>query len=421
MTPFLQLILAMAIIIAAAKAGGYLSYRLGQPSVLGELLVGVILGPTIINLLHIPYFADEHLPEVVHELAEVGVLFLMFLAGLELHLTDLLKSGRVSGFAGVSGVILPVLLGTGAGVLFQVSLEQSVFLGLILAATSVSISAQTLMELKVLRSRVGISLLGAAVFDDILVVLLLSIFTAIALSSGEINLLSVVWVIVKMIIFLGGAAGLGFWLLPKLSNRVTSLTISQGLTAFVVVIILLFGWAAEVLGGMAALTGAFLAGLVLARSPVRERIENAIGIIAFGLFVPIFFVDIGLSTNARMLFGANFWFFASITIVAVISKIIGAGLGGIWGGLPRREALQLGIGMMSRGEVGLIVASVGVTSGLINEDLFSAVVGVVIVTTLLTPPLLRLSFQTPAAQKRKEPASAVSNPTSENTNPEGEG
>ena len=172
---------------------------------------------------------------------------------------------------------------------------------------------------------------------------------------------------------------------------------------------------------MAALTGAFLAGLVLARSPVRERIENAIGIIAFGLFVPIFFVDIGLSTNARMLFGANFWFFASITIVAVISKIIGAGLGGIWGGLPRREALQLGIGMMSRGEVGLIVASVGVTSGLINEDLFSAVVGVVIFTTLLTPPLLRLSFQTPAAQKRKEPASAVSNPTSENTNPEGEG
>jgi len=140
---------------------------------------------------------------------------------------------------------------------------------------------------------------------------------------------------------------------------------------------------------------AFLAGLALSRSPVKERIESAINVIAFSFFVPIFFVNIGLSTNARDLAGENFWFFVVITIVAIIGKVAGAGLGGLWGGLNRRESLQLGIGMISRGEVGLIVASVGISNGMIDQAAFSAVVGMVIITTLITPPLLRLSFQPP--------------------------
>jgi Kef-type K+ transport system membrane component KefB len=387
----------LAIIIAAAKAGGYLSYRLGQPSVLGELIVGIFLGPTIVNLLHIPYFTDEHLPEVVHELAEIGVLLLMFLAGLELHLKDLAKSGKISVVAGVMGVIFPLVLGAGASYLFLEDLQVSLFIGLILAATSVSISAQTLMELKVLRSRVGVSLLGAAVFDDVLVVLLLSIFTAIIDSGGQGGLVSILIVLGKMALYLAGAGALGFWLLPRLSSRVPSLAISQGVTAFTVVVILLYGWSAEILGGMAAITGTFLAGLILARSPIRERIESVINILAFGFFVPVFFVNIGLSTNLRDLAGANFWLFGLITLVAILGKIIGAGLGGLWAGLRRQEALQLGIGMMSRGEVGLIVAAVGIQNGLIGDAIFSAVVGVVIITTLLTPPLLRLSFRQPAA------------------------
>lgn len=399
MTPFLQLVIALAIIILAAKMAGYLSFRLGQPAVLGELLIGVFLGPTILDLFHQPYFTDTHLSEILYELAEIGVLFLMFLAGLELHLNDLIKSRKVAAYAGILGVLVPILLGAASSYYFQGDLEAAIFIGLILAATSVSISAQTLMELNVLRSRVGISLLGAAVFDDILVVLFLSIFTALTLSNGNLDILSIVWVILRMVLFLAGAAGLGFWLLPKLTRKITSLTISQGLTAFTVVIILLFAWMAEVLGGMAAITGAFLAGLVLARSPLRDRIESSIGVIAYGFFVPVFFVDIGLSTDARNLFGANFGFFLVITLVAVIGKVLGAGLGGLWGGLNRREALQLGIGMISRGEVGLIVASVGISEGLISSEAFSAIVGVVIVTTLVTPPLLRASFPKPAAQK----------------------
>jgi Kef-type K+ transport system membrane component KefB len=401
LTPFLQLAVALAILIAAAKAGGYLSYRLGQPSVLGELLVGILLGPSLVDFLHIAYFTDPHMSEVIHELAEIGVLLLMFLVGLELHLSDLAKTGKVAAIAGVLGVILPLLMGFGAGIAFGLTTQAAIFMGLILAATSVSISAQTLMELKVLRSRVGISLLGAAVFDDILVVLGLSLFTALVVSEASGGLSTVLGVIGRMALFLALASLLGWVALPKASRRMTSLPVSQGLIAFTLVTLLLYGWAAEELGGMAAITGTFLAGLLLSRSPVKERIESGIATLAYGLFVPIFFINVGLTANLRDLAGGAFWLFLVMTIVAMLGKVVGAGAGGLIGGLSRREALQLGIGMMSRGEVGLIVATVGITQGLIGDEVFSAVVGVVIITTLLTPPLLRASFNKPTPPSAK--------------------
>jgi Kef-type K+ transport system membrane component KefB len=391
-TPFLQLSLALAILIAAAKIGGYLSYRLGQPTVLGELLVGILLGPTLVDILHFSYFTDEHLPEIISEMAEVGVLLLMFLAGLELHINDLVKTGKVAAYAGALGVILPILLGLGTGLVFSMPFSSALFLGLILAATSVSISAQTLMELKVLRSRVGIGLLGAAVFDDILVVLGLSIFIALASPDVSGGAWAVLWVVLKMALYLLVATALGMAVLPWASRKIHKLPISQGLIAFTIVIILLYGWTAEELGRMAAITGAFLAGLVLSRSSVRERIESGVVALAYGLFVPIFFVNVGLAANLRELAGNAFGLFIVMTLVAITGKVLGSGFGALAGGFPRREALQMGIGMMSRGEVGLIVASVGATQGLIMEEAFSAVVGVVIITTLLTPPLLRTSF-----------------------------
>ncbi|MEW5869366.1 MAG: cation:proton antiporter [Chloroflexota bacterium] len=393
MSPFLQLALALAMMIAAAKVGGYLSYRLGQPSVLGELLVGVILGPSVIDLLHLAYFSDEHLPEVVHQLAEVGVLLLMFIAGLELHLSDLAKSGKVAAMAGVLGVVAPLVLGALTGMAFAMPLQESIFLGLILSATSVSISAQTLMELRVLRSRVGIGLLGAAVFDDVLVVLGLSVFTALTLSGGGSGLLGVLGIAARMLLYLGLATALGLFLLPRLSRKIASLPVSQGLIAFAVVVMLLYGWTAEEFGRMAAITGAFLAGLVFAQTSVKERIETGFAPLAYGFFVPVFFIDVGLKANARELGAGVLGLFLVMTLVAVVSKVLGSGLGARWSGFSNRESLQLGLGMMSRGEVGLIVASVGVAEGLIPGNLFSAVVGVVIVTTLLTPPLLRASFR----------------------------
>lgn len=399
MTPILQFLLILAIIILIAKAGGYISYRLGQPSVLGELVVGILLGPTLLDLLHLPFITVEYLQEEIHTLAELGVIFLMFLAGLELHINDLLRSGKISALTGSLGVIVPIGLGAGIGYFFLHDIQTSIFIGLILAATSVSISAQTLMEMKVLRSKVGISLLGAAVFDDVLVILLLSIFTALTVTQSLNGWISIAWVVLKMILFLAIATLIGFRFIPRWSQHVVGLPISQGLAAFVVILILFYSWSAEALGGMAAITGAFLCGLILARSPVKERIENGMLVLSYGFFVPIFFVDIGLSTNLRTLIGPSFWFFIGVVLIAILGKILGAGLGAYWGGLNRREALQIGIGMMSRGEVGLIVASVGITAGLIGQTEFSAIVGVVIVTTLLTPPLLRASFTSSTGKK----------------------
>ena len=391
MSPFLQLTIILAIIIIAAKLGGFISLKLGQPSVLGELLVGVILGPTVLNLLHWGPFTDEHLGETVAHFAEIGVLLLMFIAGLDLHLSDLAKFGKVSALAGTFGVLAPLGLGFGVAILFDFNLESSLFTGLILSATSVSISAQTLMEMRVLRSRVGIGLLGSAVFDDILVVLGLSVFVAFVLgAAGGIG--SVIWIILKMALFLSIAMAAGVLIIPKITHKIDNLPVSQGLIAFTFVMILFFAWTAEVLGGMAAITGAFLVGLVFARSPLKERIESGISSLAYGVFVPIFFVNVGLAANARELTSENVWLLAVMTLVAVISKVLGGGLGARLGGFSNREAIQLGAGMISRGEVGLIVASVGVMEGLIGSEIFSIIVGVVIITTLLTPPILRSLF-----------------------------
>ncbi len=386
---FLQLALAISILIFAAKLGGYVSYRLGQPSVLGELIVGILIGPSVINLINLPYFSEEQLSEIIHILAEVGVMLLMFIAGLELHIPDLLKSGKVSGLAGVLGVVFPIVLGSILGLVFGMDPNQALFLGLILSATSVSISAQTLMELKVLRSPVGIALLGAAVFDDILVILGLSIFSAVNAPQGDSSGLSVLRLIAEMVLYLLLAGAFGWFLLPRISRRVSRLPISQGLIAFVFVMILLYGWLAEVLGHMAPITGAFLAGLFLSRSPVKERIESGIPVLAYAIFAPIFFIDVGLSANIRLISGTTIWLFLLLVVVAIISKVLGAGLGGILGKMSRLNALRLGVGMVSRGEVGLIVASVGLTQGLISETVFAAIVGVILATTLITPPLLR--------------------------------
>jgi Kef-type K+ transport system membrane component KefB len=392
MSEFLQLALLIAIILLAAKAAGYLSVRLGQPSVLGELLVGILLGPSLLDLLHLP-FITGHLGETIKELGELGVLLLMFIAGLELHLDELTRNTKVSAFAGIMGVLTPVALGTGTGLLFGFELEVALFLGLTLGATSVSISAQTLMELRVLRSRVGLGLLGAAVFDDVMIILLLSIFLAVI--SGGTSLLGILLILGKMILFLAASVAFGLYVLPKLVRTTRRLPISQGVLSLAMVILLFYGIAAEVVGGMAAITGSFLAGLMFARCDEKERLEQGVSALAYGLFVPIFFVSIGLAVNIRDLESQALILTGAIIIVAVLSKFLGSGLGARWAGFSWRESWQLGAGMVSRGEVGLIVANVGISAGLVSGNEFSAIVGMVLATTIVTPPMLRALFAEP--------------------------
>lgn len=389
MSLFLQFAFLLSIILLSAKMAGYISIRLGQPSVLGELLVGIILGPSIINLLNLP-FIEHGLTETVAELGEMGVLLLMFLAGLELHLGEMRKNIRVSALSGLMGVVFPVALGWGAGRLFEMDNASALFLGLTLGATSVSISAQTLIELKVLRSRVGLSLLGAAVFDDILIILFLSVF--LGLIDGGGSSYAVMLIIVKMVAFLALSMMFGLWGLPWLVRRVADLPISQGLLTFALVVMLAYGIAAEALGGMAAITGAFVAGLMLARTPEKERIESGTHALAYGLFVPIFFVNIGLSIDLHQFQVESLLFTLVLIIAAVAGKWFGSGLGASLGGLPLDESVKLGAGMISRGEVGLIVASVGMQNRLMTSNAFSAIIVMILFTTLITPPILRALF-----------------------------
>lgn len=380
----------LGIIIFAAKVGGLLSARLGQPAVLGELLMGLILGPTFLNLLGQPILSGGHVGEISLELGELGVIFLMFMAGLEVDLEQMLKSGRVAILVGVLGVVVPLALGGLAALAFGYSLQSSLFIGLILTATSVSISAQTLLELGFLRSKEGIALLGAAVVDDVLVILMLSISLALAGAAGADA--NIGMIVVRMGIFVLLAVIAGVKIIPRLTTWVEELPVSEGVMAFVVITTLLYAWSAEVLGQVAAITGAFLAGVFFARTSVRRTIENGMHTLTYAFFVPMFLIGIGLKANARTLDGGDIWFALVIIIVAIAGKVIGCGIGARLGGFNSSEALRVGVGMISRGEVGLIVAAVELSNGFISQAVYSTMVVMVLTTTLITPLLLRRVF-----------------------------
>ena len=404
MSPFLQLAFELVVILLAAKAAGYLSTRLGQPSVLGELLAGVLLGPSLINILGLPFISSSSLSTTISELSELGVLLLMFIAGLELHLGELAGHRKVALLSSTGGLLLSIGLGWGAGRLFGLQNTAALLMGVALGATSVSISARTLMELKILRSPVGLSLLGAAVVDDILSILAFSIFLAV--TSGAGGFWGLAWLTARMALFLAAAVAFGFWILPRLARWVGRLSISQGVLAFALVILLAYGLAAELVGQMAALIGAFLAGLMFARTPEKSQIEPGITSLAYGLFVPIFFINIGLSIDLGNLHINAIGLIVAVSLAAIAGKIFGAAAGARLGGFPNRTALQLGTGMVARGEVSLIVAAEGLKTGLLDNNAFSAIVAAVLVTTLITPSMLRFA----SVRLKPKPLVAVEKP-----------
>jgi Kef-type K+ transport system membrane component KefB len=404
MSDFLQLAILLVMVLVAAKLAGYLSTLIHQPAVFGELLVGVLLGPSLLNITHLPFITNIHIEDFLSELGEIGVLLLMFLAGLELHLKDLAKNTRVAAISGILGVVLPVGLGLAFGELTGMDFNHGLFLGLTLGATSVSISAQVLIELNRIRSKVGLAMLGAAVFDDILVILLLSIF--LAFLSGGSGIVQILLVFGKMLVFLLLSVAFGLWGLPRLTRWASRLPVSQNVTTLAIIIMLVYGLAAELLGGMAAITGTFIAGLMFARTPEKKTIETNLHALSYAFFVPIFFVSIGLSVNLRSMDLNTLWIILGISIIAVLGKIIGAGGGALLCKFSWRESLQLGIGMVSRGEVGLIIAKLGLDSGYLPADIFSAIVAMILITTLITPLMLRAAFRSEEKNVSPLPAEA---------------
>jgi len=387
---FLPLLLALSILVASAKLAGALAVRLHQPAVLGELIAGLLLGPTALDLFHLPILDSPsgNTAATVLQLSQLGVIFLMFSAGLETDLTDLRKSGRPAALAGLFGMLTPIGLTALAILPFEAASDSAIFLGIVLAATSVSISVQTLVELRRLRTPEGMALLGAAVVDDVLVILALSLF--ISLTSGdEVSL----WMVfLRMILTLLASAILGYLVLPRLAEWGDRLPVSQGMMALVIVSALLFAWSAEFVGGVAAITGAFIAGLGLGQTRWREEIVRDLQTMNYAFFVPLFLVGVGLQADARHLETSILPLGFVLVVVAILSKILGCGLGARLGGFSNRQALRVGTGMISRGEVGLIVAGVGEGLGLISPQEFTLIVLIVLLTTLITPPLLRWTF-----------------------------
>jgi len=410
MPHLLQLLLLLAIIVAAAKLAGAAASRVGQPAVFGEILAGLLLGPTLLNVLGWPIFVTgpplhgvegaAPLAAIVRDLADVGVILLMFVAGMETDLDEMRRVGKVAFWTATGGVVLPLVGGAlTAGAFGLPFFWEGLFIGTILTATSVSISAQTLMEIGVLRSKEGSAILGAAVIDDVMGIVLLSTVIAFARNGGRPDVAALAWTVVRIAIFFAIAVFFGRYLAP-FARAADRLGVSQGLLALVLAVTFLYAWAAEYVGEMAAITGSYVAGVLFARTRYKESIDQGIHPLTYSMFVPIFFVSIGLEANGREL-GGDIWFTVVLVAVAIAAKAIGAS-GFAWlSGFSGRRSVRVGVGMISRGEVGLIVASYGLSHGIINRNVFSASVIMVLFTTMMTPPLLRLVF--PARRPHRAP------------------
>ena len=391
LSSFLQFALELIIILTAAKLGGLASVRLGQPSVLGELIAGILLGPSLLNITAFPFVTEpELLNEFIRELGEIGVLFLMFLAGLELHVSEMARNSRSAILIAVAGMILSLGFGTFVGITHGSTGLQPFFVGLSLAATSISITAQTLMELKSLRGKVGLGLLGAAVVDDILVLLTYSVFLAIA--SGTSGWSSMAVLVLQIALFFVLTLAFGIKLLPPATRWVARRQVSQGLVTFAIIILLVFSFLAEGLGHLAAILGAFLAGIMFSRTEEKGVIEGGMRTLTYSLFAPIFFVGIGLQVDLHQIGLTGPWLLLGLVLAGVLGKFLGAGLGARLSKFSWVESAQIGIGMIPQGEVSLITAAMGLKLGMLDTSIFTGIVITILITAIITPPLLRASF-----------------------------
>jgi len=375
-----KFILTIVLVLVSVKVAGDLSIRFGQPSVFGKLLVGLIIGPSFLGWIQ--------QTSLLTELAEIGVLMLMFIAGLETDVNEFMKTAGGAAVAAVLGVVVPLAAGFGLAMYYGYDWPVSLFVGTILVATSVSISVQTLRELGRLQTREGFTILGAAVIDDILGLIVLSIVLGLELGQGG-GALGIVMLLVKVLLFFGLAVFLGRVLVPGVLQFASRMGVTVPVLTAGIVIALLYSAGAELMG-MAGIVGAYVAGLMIGMTSFGHEVFEGLEHVGYSFFIPFFFVNIGVTADVRGLTGSLVVFTLLALILAVLSKVIGCGAGAYISGLTAQESLGVGVGMVARGEVALIVASIGLSSGLITEDLFTSMVIIAIATTVVTPPLLRI-------------------------------
>lgn len=375
----MEFIWTMVIILTFTKIAGDLSVRVGQPAVLGKLIVGILIGPAVLGWI------QEG--AIINQLSEIGVLLLMFIAGLETDLEQLKKNWKSALAVAVGGIILPFAGGYGAAVAFGLSPQFALFFGLLFCATSVSISVQTLKEMNRINSREGTTILGAAVVDDVLVVVLLAVMMSV-LGAGDVSLGMLIG---KKILFFVLIIAAGWFVVPRIIKLLAPLKVTESVISAALIVCFAFAYFAESMG-VAGIIGAFAAGIAISQTSFKHEVEMKLEPIAYAVFVPVFFVSIGLNVSFEGV-GSQLLFIGVITVVAIVTKLLGGGLGARLTGFSNRASLAIGSGMVSRGEVALIIASAGLQTGLLMQDYFTSVVIMIIMTTLVTPPMLKLSFR----------------------------
>ena len=369
-------LLPIAGMLIAAKIAGVLSLRIGMPSVFGELLIGLILGPALLG-----WITPN---ETTAVMAEIGVVLLMFMAGMETDMVAMRAVGRPAFLAAFGGVLLPLVGGAGAMYAFGFDWQTGALIGAVLMATSVSISAQTRHELGQMRTQIGSVILGAAIIDDILGVLIFAVVVNLITGVGDLGM-----TLLKMTLFFPIAWFVGDRLLPLLVRLEHRLPQREAALTVLMALVLLYAWAAESLGSVAAITGAYLLGILAIRHLNPKHIaHDGTATVGYAFFIPIFFVNIGLQVTPNDVFSAPL-VIVVITVVAIVTKLIGGSLGARMGGMSWRLALTVGAGMVSRGEVALVLAGAALSAGVISGTVFSALIVMTLVTTLVTPPLLR--------------------------------
>jgi Kef-type K+ transport system membrane component KefB len=362
-------------ILVAAKVGHELFRRLGQPTVVGEILGGVVAGPAMLGIYQVN-------PETTL-FAEIGVVLLLFQVGVETRLHDLLKVGPTALAVGVLGVAVPFAGGFLAAELAGGDLVLAIFLAAALTATSVGITSNVLRDLGALETRPARIILGAAIIDDVLAIMILSVATGVA--AGGVDAVSVGSLAVVAVAFIAVVVIGGTGIMRRRRSLLTDPMFAEGpLLPGMIIMLGLAALAATI--GLAAIIGAFLAGMVVGESSERRALEAEVAPVA-AFFTPFFFGFIGAQVDLNGLASPEaLILLAGITLLAIASKFIGAFLGSVREGV--RQATLIGWGMVPRGEVGIVVAGLGLATGAIEAEIYSVVVGMAIITTLVVPPFL---------------------------------
>lgn len=396
-------LLSIALILISTKLLGLFSKKIKLPQVVGALIAGVIMGPACLGWIHNT--------EMLSCLSEIGVIVLMFAAGLETDINELKRTGKASFLIALIGVIVPLLGGAAAAYFFNDSVDgnkmlQNIFIGIILTATSVSITVETLKEMGKLSTPAGNAILGAAIIDDILGIIALTMVISMADSSVSIGM--VLLKILGFFVFTFVAAVGYHYAFKKWTDNNPVKLRRYVVISFAFCLVL--AYCAEEFFGVADITGAFFAGLAISGTNKADYVTKRFDTLSYLLLSPIFFASIGLKVVLPKMNLEIVLFTVIICLVAVLTKVIGCGLGAKICKYSNKEALQIGVGMISRGEVALIVANKGEAVGLMSDKFFAPIVIMVVLTTIITPVLLKVVFKDKndaGKAEEKEPAAAA--------------